>query len=131
MKILPILPALLVFGFIGWIIVQANNGRSSLFFDLVLYIPYGDKLGHFILYGLLSVLTDIALNHKCWLVRNYRIPIGAIIVLVLAIAEEMTQLFLSTRTFDVLDILADMAGIYLFILLFNNNSNRFYSNQNT
>jgi VanZ family protein len=119
MKMLRILPALLLFSFIGWIIVQANNGSSSIFFDLVHLIPYGDKLGHFILYGTLSLLTVIAFNYKCWLVLNYRLPIGAIIILLIAIMEEVTQLFLSNRAFDMADISADIAGIFIFILVFN------------
>ncbi|NQZ22539.1 MAG: VanZ family protein [Colwellia sp.] len=119
MKILRILPALLLFSFIGWVIVQANKGSNNIFFELVRFIPYGDKLGHFILFGTLSLLTVIAFNYKYVLVYDYRLPIGAIIVFLLAIAEEMTQLFLSNRSFDMADISADIAGIFIFMLVFN------------
>ena len=119
MKILRILPALVLFSFIGWVIVQANNSSSNIFFELVHFIPYGDKLGHFILYGALSLLTVFAFNYKYVLIKDYRIPLGAIIVLLLAIAEEVTQLFLSKRTFDMVDISADIAGIFIFMLVFN------------
>ncbi len=114
-----ILPALLLLCFIGWIIIQANHGNSSIFFELVNLIPYGDKLGHFMLYGTLSIFSTIAFNYKYWLVSYYRLPIGAIIVLLLAIAEEISQIFLSNRTFDMVDISADIAGIFIFIWLFN------------
>jgi hypothetical protein len=119
LKMLRILPALLFFSFIGWIIFQANSGSKNIFFDLVDLIPYGDKLGHFILYGTLSILTTIAFNYKYLLVISYRLPIGAIIVLVIAIVEEVSQIFLSNRTFDMVDISADIAGIFIFLWVFN------------
>jgi len=37
--------------FICWIIFMADSGQKSVFFELVKSIPYGDKLGHVILYG--------------------------------------------------------------------------------
>jgi VanZ family protein len=114
MKMLRILPASVLLCFIGFIIIQANHGNSSIFFELVNSIPFGDKLGHFILYGALSILTTIAFNYKYWLVMSYRIPIGAIIVLVIAIVEEISQIFLSTRTFDMVDITADIIGVFIF-----------------
>ncbi|WP_226410779.1 hypothetical protein [Shewanella glacialimarina] len=33
-------------GFIIWVIYLANTGGSSIFFDIVKHIPYGDKVGH-------------------------------------------------------------------------------------
>jgi VanZ family protein len=50
---------------------------------------------------------------------SYRVPIGAILVLVIAIVEEVSQIFLSNRTFDMIDISADIAGIIAFIWVFN------------
>lgn len=116
---LRIMPALLFFIFICWIIVQANNGGSNIFFDMVRAIPYGDKLGHLVLYGTLSLLTVIAFNYKCLLVKGYRIPIGALLVLSLALFEEVSQIFVASRTFDCTDISADIAGIFLCILIVN------------
>jgi len=119
MKMLRVLPALLFFSFISWIIVQANKGIGNIFFEIVHLIPYGDKLGHFSLFACLSLLTIIAFNYKYLLIKEYRIPFGAVIVLILAIAEEVTQLFLPNRNFDVADILADIAGIFIVVLVFN------------
>jgi VanZ family protein len=50
---------------------------------------------------------------------SYRVPIGAILVLVIAIVEEVSQIFLSNRTFDMIDISADITGIIVFIWVFN------------
>jgi VanZ family protein len=118
LKVFRLAPALLLFAFICWITLQANNGNNNIFFDLVILIPYGDKLGHFMLYGTLSLLAVIAVTDKYLLVNKFRIPIGAIIVLLIAIAEELTQLFLSQRTFDLLDISANIVGVFIFPWLF-------------
>jgi hypothetical protein len=119
MKVARIFPALILFSFMGWLIAQANIGNSNIFFELVHSIPFGDKLGHFILYGTLSLLTIIAFNYKYVSINGYRIPYGAFIVLLLAIAEEVTQLFVSNRTFDTVDLLADISGIIIFMLVLN------------
>lgn len=116
---LRILPALLLLLFIVWNIVAANNGDNNIFFELVRSLPYGDKLGHLVLYGTLSQLTVIALNYRCLIVKGYPLPLGALLVLCLAVTEEMSQLFLANRTFDFADISADIAGIILFTMMFN------------
>ncbi|WP_281560306.1 VanZ family protein [Thalassomonas sp. RHCl1] len=116
---LRIIPALLLLLFITWNIIAANNGNSNIFFELVRSLPYGDKVGHLVLYGTLSQLTVIAFNYKCLMVKGYHLPLGALLVLSLAAIEEMSQLFLANRTFDFADISADIAGIILFTVLFN------------
>ncbi len=45
------------FLFILWIIYLANTGGSNVFFDIIKHIPYGDKLGHFVLFGFLTLVT--------------------------------------------------------------------------
>lgn len=119
LKVFRLAPALLLFAFICWITLQANNGNNNIFFDLVSLIPYGDKLGHFMLYGTLSLLAVIAVTDKYLLVNKFRIPVGAIVVLLIVIGEEGSQLFLSHRTFDLLDISADIAGVFIFLWAFN------------
>jgi len=113
-----VMPALVFFSFIIWVIIQANLGNNNIFFELIDSIPFGDKLGHFVLYGSLSIFTVIALNYHCVLIKERHIPSGAILVLVLAILEEATQLFLANRTFDMIDISADIVGIFVFTYLF-------------
>jgi hypothetical protein len=119
LKIIRITPALIFVCFISWVIFQANVGSSNIIFELVNFIPYGDKVSHFILYGTLSVLTVIALNYRCVKVNHYSLPVGAILVLLIAIGEEITQLFISNRTFELADICADIAGIVVFLYWFN------------
>lgn len=52
------------FLFIIWIIYLANTGQQSIFFDLVRLIPYGDKVGHFGLFGMLTLLANFASKFK-------------------------------------------------------------------
>ena len=113
-----IIPAVLAFSFIGWIIVQANKGSSNILFDLVGLLPFGDKIGHMFLFGLLSAVTIIAFNYRQVHINGYKVPIGAVIVLVFALIEELSQLFFMHRTFDLIDVAADLIGITLSVVIF-------------
>jgi len=43
--------------FVMWASHQATVGRHNMFVGLVIAIPYGDKVGHFMLFGLLSLVA--------------------------------------------------------------------------
>jgi VanZ family protein len=45
------------------------------------------------------------------------VPIGAVIVLVFALIEELSQLFFMHRTFDLIDVAADLIGITLSVII--------------
>jgi hypothetical protein len=113
LKRLDILSAVLAFSFIGWIIVQANKGSSNILFDLVALLPFGDKIGHMFLFGLLSAVTIIAFNYRQVHINGYKVPVGAIIAWVFTLIEELSQLFFMHRTFDLMDVAADLIGITL------------------
>lgn len=99
--------------FIGWIIYQANTGGSNVFFDLVRTIPYGDKIGHFCLFGLLTTMGLLASRLAHFSFRNIRIYYAVLVVSIFVLVEEISQAFISTRTFDLSDLLADALGITL------------------
>ncbi len=100
------------FSFLLWIIYLANTGRSSVFFDLVKALPYGDKIGHFVLFGTLTLLASLALKAKHFFIANkVRLYWGAIAVFAFALGEEISQAFVATRTFDLIDLSADVLGI--------------------
>lgn len=100
--------------FILWMVLLANTGQSSIFFDLVKRIPYGDKVGHLCLFGGLTFVSIVALKFRVITLFGLKLYLGAVLVSCFAIAEEGTQYFISTRTFDVIDLLADTCGIILF-----------------
>jgi VanZ family protein len=69
--------------------------------------PNGDKLGHFLLMGLLAFLIALALPRR-W-------QILALILLALALTgEEFSQRFFSGRHSDWLDLACSLAGMTVF-----------------
>ena len=105
--------AICFFVFIVWIIYLANTGGSSIFFDFVRSIPNGDKLGHIGLFGLLTLLSIIGFRFKSVSVARFRVYYGVGIVLSFVILEELSQVFIPSRTFDLVDMLANIVGIAL------------------
>jgi hypothetical protein len=101
--------------FILIIIVIADQGDYiAILTDWLDQIPYGDKGGHLILMGLLSLMVNLSLQCTRWRVGQHTFLKGSVIVAVLVTLEEISQLFVSGRTFDWSDLLADYLGIWLF-----------------
>jgi len=97
--------------FIIWIIYLANTGGHSVFFEWVHVIPYGDKVGHVGIFGFLTFIAIIASRFKRFSVKCVTLYYGAICVGLFVIAEECSQAFVATRTFDLYDLAADFIGI--------------------
>ncbi|MCL2915652.1 VanZ family protein [Shewanella corallii] len=106
--------ALGFFGFILWVIYLANTGQQSIFFQFIAGIPYGDKLGHFGLFGTLTLVANLALSCRYWRIGRVKILRGTLLVSLFALLEEGSQSFLPNRTLDWQDLLADAVGIILF-----------------
>lgn len=118
------LPALLFFLFICSVIIMADNNSDSILFDFVRALPYGDKLGHILLYGALTTLMVIALKFKTISIHKKKVQLGSILVLGFAFIEEITQLFLVNRTFDLNDIVSDVIGVVVFTVITTRYVNR-------
>jgi len=99
------------FIFLLRIIFLANTGGQSIFFQLVGGIPYGDKLGHFGLFSLLTFFLVFGSKFKTLLFGRFRIYYGTLMVLTFAFFEEFSQILISSRTFEPADLLADLLGI--------------------
>ncbi len=100
--------------FIALIIVLADAGKLG-FLGFINSIPYGDKAGHFLLYGILTLLLNLTFlralpNRDPKLVA---ISIGLTLVLVIG-AEEYSQQFFTSRTFSLLDLAFSYLGVILF-----------------
>ena len=106
--------SLIFFSFILWIIYLANTGQSSIFFRLIATIPYGDKVGHFCLFGLLSLGANVLFKLKSYRIAKFNIYAGSIFVLSFALIEELSQYFIPSRTLDIFDLLADLSGVVIF-----------------
>ena len=104
-------------GFIAWIIYLANTGQNSIFFKFVASIPYGDKLGHFCLFGLLTLGINFAFKLKLFTLISLNIYVGSTVVFIFVVLEELSQYFIPNRTLDATDLLADFVGIITFSLV--------------
>jgi len=106
--------SLLFFIFILWIIYLADTGQNSRFFELIHGVPFGDKIGHFILYGVLTFGVVVATRFRVRKIASFTIFSGALYVTVFAVVEEVSQQFFAIRTLDGVDLFADGLGICLF-----------------
>ena len=104
------------FIFIGFIIYLADSADHNFAFRLIGHIPYGDKVMHALLYGVMALLLNYGLNYKSKKILGFNMQIGAIIVLTFAGVEEITQYWLPSRTCDMFDFVADTVGVVLFSL---------------
>ncbi len=96
------------------IIAMADSGQYGYVFKFVHQIPYSDKLGHFILIGLLALVVNLSLQCKKITVFNYSVLQGSAIVATLVMLEELSQFFIAHRSFDLMDLLFDFIGIFVF-----------------
>ena len=101
--------------FILIIVVIADQGDYlAILKDWVDKIPYGDKGGHLILMGLLSLAVNLSFQCNQWRLGQRTFLKGSVIVIILVTLEEISQLFISNRTFDWGDLLSDYLGIWVF-----------------
>jgi hypothetical protein len=106
-KILLVSLAVSATAFVTWVILSVDGlGLPPIITRLYAY-PYGDKLGHFLLMGLLSFLLTLALP------RRWQLPALAILSMLLA-TEEYSQRFFNGRHSDWLDLACSLAGVCLF-----------------
>lgn len=100
--------------FIILIIVLADTGKLGIF-GFIYHIPYADKVGHFILYGILTLLINLTLFRS--VPNQNRIWVALISGLVLAFLigiEELSQRHFAARTFSLDDLSASYLGVMFF-----------------
>lgn len=100
--------------FLTLIVIVANLGLGTTYFPFMYGVPGGDKLGHFLLIGILSFLVNYVLKTKRIKILSRFVLLGNIIVLVIVTIEEITQIFLIYRAFSIMDLVFDYLGIFVF-----------------
>jgi VanZ family protein len=100
--------------FIILMIALADTGNLGIL-KLVNRLPYGDKAGHFILYGLLTLLIDLTVFRSTPL-RNPKLVamISGLVLALLIGLEEFSQQYFAERTFSVRDLIASYLGVIFF-----------------
>ena len=104
--------AALFLAFIIGLIVLADADILPDFVNAIYDFSNGDKVGHFILYGLLNFfitrafLSSLPTRRGGWVTLS----VGLILALFVAL-EEFSQMFFSARTFSLLDLTASLLGI--------------------
>jgi glycopeptide antibiotics resistance protein len=97
--------------FLGFVIYSANTGHSLVFFEWVSALPMGDKLGHFSLMFVFSLLLNMMFKHRKLCIKDKNVLIGSLVVFILITLEEVSQIALERRTFDFMDLLCNYLGI--------------------
>jgi polysaccharide biosynthesis protein VpsQ len=106
--------ALGFFFFVLWLIYLANTGQSSIFFKIGSSLSFRDKLGHCVLYALLTFKVNAAFCYKqVSLGKRFSLYLGTLLVFCFSFMEEMTQYFIPTRTVECWDLIANTLGITL------------------
>jgi len=100
--------------FILVIIVLADTDRLGLL-KLINTLPLGDKLGHFILYGILALLINLTLFRSLPSRTRMSIAVTSGLILALLIGiEEFSQQYVSSRTYSLGDLTASYLGVIFF-----------------
>jgi VanZ family protein len=95
------------------IIILADTGRLG-FLSIVYAFPFGDKAGHFILFGILSFLVVLTMLRSRHFSRPRLVAVSVTLFLaLLAAAEEYSQKFFALRTFSLPDLFSSWAGLVL------------------
>jgi len=93
------------------IVISANRGALPSFVRTLYSFPGGDKAGHFLLMGTLSALINLGLRSRLAPLGPRGFILGSIAVMIVVTLEEVSQLWFKTRTFSLVDLGFDYAGI--------------------
>lgn len=100
--------------FIILIIILADTGHLGVL-AVLYHIPFADKVGHFVLYGILALLINLTLFRAVPLqTRKWVAILDGVILAFLIGLEELSQRSFSNRTFDLLDLSASYLGLIFF-----------------
>ena len=98
--------------FLFWVIFAADTGTFPPFIREIYRFPHGDWVGHLVLYGILAWLTARALPRKVD-IFVWKLPLSALLVILMAALEELSQFWFPRRTPDIYDLSFGILGIIL------------------
>ena len=98
--------------FICVVIILADTGRLPL--HILGYIPFYDKAAHFVLYGVFYTLLNSILTGKRIYIFHKSVSLSFLLISLFMIGEEVSQIFMVSRTFSPADLFMGFAGVLLF-----------------
>ena len=104
--------------FMVWIFFSADKGELPFFINKLYMFPHGDKIGHLLLIGTFTFLVQqILIIKQSFDIQKKRASRAAFIITILITIEEISQYFIKTRNFSIIDLLFSYLGILLFTCL--------------
>jgi VanZ family protein len=85
--------------------------------ELIKGFKYGDKFAHLILIGTLAYCVNYLLKFRIIKRFNQNLLVGTIAITIFITLEECSQIWISTRTFDLIDLSANYIGIGIATLI--------------
>lgn len=93
------------------VVLAADTGRLPQFAQQLHDLPYGDKVAHFTMFGLLALAANMALASRARRSLVRAIVIGSVFVLIVSTAEEYSNRFVATRDWSLGDLAANYLGV--------------------
>ena len=105
---------LLLIGLLGYVIWSATTEHPSIFFRIIDQAPWGDKLSHFLLVGLLTLLVNLSFRNRRISIGSRAWLLGSVLVMIVITLEELSQSLIPSRELDAMDLLANYLGVIVF-----------------
>ena len=96
--------------FLAMIIILADFRQLPSFITMLYSFPYGDRIGHFVLFAIVVISPAHRFSGPRIQVLKRDVPVLTLILAVFIIGEEISQIFISARTFSWEDLAASLAG---------------------
>lgn len=106
-------------GFLSLVSISAYSYGLPRWLDI---IPFYDTIGHFVLMGILGILTLLVLKRTIRIKLDISVALAPIVISLISIADEYLQKLSPHRTFSYLDMAANLIGIWAFYFIY-----RFYA----
>jgi VanZ family protein len=110
------LPFVAFTAFVACVIAWADTGTMPRTFAWIGRQPFGDKVAHFVLIGTVAFLLDHALAGRRVTIGRWRVRLALLLVAVVMTMEELSQLWILGRDFELGDLAANYAGIAVAVL---------------
>lgn len=98
---------------VGLILIASQIAYLGLLPGWLRAVPGYDKALHFLLFGLAAFWLHAWLAGRRWAWVG-RLPVAVLLPFALAAADEFAQRLSPVRTFDLLDLASDLAGMVVF-----------------